>query len=115
MLAARADGANAMSRKRNRDASEPRVLTPRDDSATDHPAGEPARPGEHQGDVRHDRLDTIEWADDRTRALDPHHGGLDEEPIEDLLEGGETDASYREEAKRVTPTVDPASVRDDER
>lgn len=83
-------------------------------SGADHPADEPRPAGGH-GDPRHDRLDTIEWADERTRALDPHHGGLDEEPIEDLLEGGETDASYRAEARHVTPTIDPASERDDER
>ncbi|UGB38736.1 hypothetical protein [Frateuria soli] len=82
--------------------------------AADHPADEPLPPGGH-GDPRRDRLETIEWADDRTRALDPRHGGLDEEPIEDLLEGGETDASYGKEARQVTPTIDPRNERDDER
>ena len=97
-----------MSRQRSHDEPERRGPRPRSDAAAgpDHPSDEPARPGERGGDVRHDRLDTIEWADDRTRALDAHHG-LDEEPIEDLLEGGETDASYRAEARQATPTLDP--------
>ncbi|MGN2247645.1 hypothetical protein ACFWZ3_13240 [Frateuria sp. GZRR35] len=105
-----------MSRQRSPDESERRDARPHDDGAgADHPAGEPARPAGTGGDVRRDRLDTIEWADDRTRALDPHHGGLDEAPMEDLLDGGETDAAYRKEARQVTPTIDPASERDDER
>lgn len=100
--------------KRRHDEARPEAPPPRTGQAgADHPADEPPPPGGH-GDLRHDRLDTIEWADDRTRALDPHHG-LDEEPIEDLLDGGESDAAYREEARQVTPTIDPESERDDER
>lgn len=62
---------------------------------------------ERSGKIRRDRLDTIERADDRTEAFDPHRGGLDEDPIEDLLDGEESDAAYREEARHVTPTLGP--------
>lgn len=101
-----------MSTQRSHDEPERRDTQP---PGADHPADEPARAGERGGDLRHDRLDTIEWADDRTRALDPHHGGLDEDPIDDLLEGGETNASYRAEAKQATPTLDPENEGEDER
>ena len=105
-----------MNKQRAQDEYERREPRPHAGHAgDDHPAGEPGRPGGHGGDLRHDRLDTIEWADDRTRALDPHHGGIDEDPIEDLLDGDETDASYRAEATRVTPTLDPESEDDSER
>jgi hypothetical protein len=112
MLDARAHGAKAMSRQQSHDETGRRNTRPSD---ADHPAGEPARAGEHGGDVRRSRLDTIEWADDRTRALDRHHGGLDEDPIDDLLDGGETDASYRAEARQATPTLDPESEDEDGR
>lgn len=102
-----------MSRQRSHDESGRRQIQPRVDAGADHPADEPARPGEHGGDVRRERLDTIEWADDRTRSLDPHQGGMDEEPIEDLLDGGETDAAYRSDARHATPTLDPESEGDE--
>jgi hypothetical protein len=85
------------------------------DAGTDGPAGEPVRPGGRTGNVRRDRLDTIEWADDRTAALDPHRGGLNGDPMEELLEGRESDADYRKEARRVTPTPGPASEDERER
>jgi hypothetical protein len=68
--------------------------------ATDvpHARGHGARPG---------RLDTLEWADDRTAALDPHRGSVDRDPMDDLLEGRRADADYREDANRVTPTLGP--------
>ncbi|HET6807327.1 MAG TPA: hypothetical protein VFH59_17975 [Frateuria sp.] len=102
-----------MSRQRSRDESG-RDDLPTRRAGADHPADDPARPGEHGGDVRRERLDTIEWADDRTRSLDPQRGGLDEDPIDDLLEGGETDAAYRAEARRATPTPGPGSSDDDD-
>lgn len=100
-----------MSRQRNPD--EPERRTARPGAGADHPADEPARAGEHGGDVRRDRLDTIEWADDRTRALD-RHAGMEETPIEDLIDGGETDAAYRAEARQATPTLDPESESGDD-
>jgi hypothetical protein len=72
----------------------------------------PQRPDERGGDARRNRLDTIEWADDRTQALDPHRGGLDEDPIGELLDGGESNAHYREDARHVTPTLGPEDDRD---
>jgi hypothetical protein len=99
-----------MSRQRSPDEPERPIAR---GAGSDHPADEPARAGEHGGDVRHDRLDTVEWADDRTRALDPH-AGMDEAPIEDLMDGGETNASYRAEARRATPTLDPESESGDD-
>lgn len=69
------------------------------------PAEATPRPG--GDDPRRERLDTIEWADDRTAALDPNRGELDEDPVDDLLEGRESDADYRAEAKRVIPTIGP--------
>ncbi|MGN2254608.1 hypothetical protein ACFWZ4_14610 [Frateuria sp. GZRe12] len=100
-----------MNRQRNPDESGRREARP--GAGADHPADEPARAGENGGDVRRDRLDTIEWADDRTRALD-RHAGMEETPIEDLMDGGETDADYRAEARKATPTLDPESERGDE-
>lgn len=104
-----------MSRQRSHDESGRPRVPPRVDAGADHPADEPARPGEHGGDVRRERLDTIEWADDRTRSLDPHQGGMDEDPIEDLIEGSETDASYRSDATHATPTLDPDGAGEGER
>jgi hypothetical protein len=75
-------------------------------AGTDGPVGGAARSRE-RGDVGQDRLDAIEWADDRTRALDPRRGGVDRDPVEDLLDGTESNADYRREAARVTPTLDP--------
>jgi hypothetical protein len=64
-------------------------------------------------DIRRERLDTIERADDRTAALDPNRGGVDQDPIDDLLEGRQADADYREEANRVTPTLGPEDPTED--
>ena len=100
-----------MSRQRNPDEPERRITRP--GTGADHPPDEPARAGEHGGDLRRDRLDTIEWADDRTRALD-RPAGMAEAPIEDLMDGGETDAAYRAEARQATPTLDPESGSSDD-
>lgn len=70
-----------------------------------------AAPRGHGGDARRERLDTIEWADDRTAALDPNRSELDEDPVDDLLEGRPSDADYRGEANRVIPTVGPDAER----
>lgn len=69
--------------------------------------------GGHGGDARRDRLDTLEWADDRTAALDPNRGGVGQDPVDDLLEGRQTDADYHEEANRVTPTLGPEDPAED--
>lgn len=80
----------------------------RGDAGTEAGRGEPPAADAAPGDAHRQRLDTIEWADDRTQALDPHTG-LDETPIDDLLGGGESQATYREQARHVTPTLGPAS------
>lgn len=98
-----------MSTQRKQDDDERRQAQSRlGDAGTEGAAGRPPRPGEHGGDIKRERLDTIEWADDRTQALDPQ-GGFGDDPIDDLLDGAESDATYREEARRVTPTLGPAS------
>jgi hypothetical protein len=73
----------------------------------------PHEGGGHGTDARRERLDTIERADDRTAALDPNRGGVDQDPIDDLLEGRQADADYREEANRVTPTLGPEDPAED--
>ena len=76
-------------------------------------ADSPHKDGGHLNDIRRERLDTIERADDRTAALDPNRGGVDQDPIDDLLEGRQADADYREEANRVTPTLGPEDPTED--
>ena len=65
--------------------------------------------GADGGDTKHERrLDVIEWADDRTQALDPRRG-LDDDPIDDLLGGRGSKSAYRREARQIIPTLGPAS------
>lgn len=66
-------------------------------SQTDAPANERKR----------DRLGTIEAADNRTARLDPHRGSATTDPIEDMLDSGESNADYKKDANRVTPTLGP--------
>jgi hypothetical protein len=70
--------------------------------------GVPPAAGARREKLLHDRLEAIERADDRTAAFDPHRAGLGEDAMEDLLDGEESNAAYREEAKRVTPTLGPS-------
>jgi hypothetical protein len=65
------------------------------------------------GNPRRDRLDLLERADDRTRAFDPHHGGLDDDAIDELLDAGQSNAAYRREASWETPTLGPDIDGDD--
>ena len=84
-------------------------------------AGQPAgttkersatRPGEQQAPheaMKRDRLDTIELADDLTEQWNPQRGGADDDTdsVGEMLEGRESNAEYRHEADRVTPTIGP--------
>ncbi|HEV2621331.1 MAG TPA: hypothetical protein VGU65_04475 [Frateuria sp.] len=76
-------------------------------------ADAPHQDGGHLNDIRRERLDTLEWADDRTAALDPNRGGVEQDPIDDLLGGRQANADYREEANRVTPTLGPEDPAED--
>jgi hypothetical protein len=98
-----------MNRQRNRDGQ--RDGPSRRDTAQTPDAPRAGRG--HGGDPRRDRLDTLEWADDRTADFDPDRGGVDQDPIDDLLEGRQADADYRDEARRVTPTLGPEDPADD--
>ncbi|MEI7036569.1 hypothetical protein [Fulvimonas yonginensis] len=82
------------------------------DAGAEGPGGQPVRPGEDGGNLRRERLDTIEWADDRTAALDPNRGDVDEDPMDDLMDGRHSDAEYRSEANRVIPTLGPEDERE---
>lgn len=54
-----------------------------------------------------DRLDGIEAADNRTEHLDPERAGASTDPVEDLLDAGESDADYEDEAHRAASTLGP--------
>lgn len=96
-----------MTRQPNQGESERR-------SAEANRAGDaPRERSGHAGELRRNRLDTLEWADDRTAALDPNRGGVEQDPIDDLLEGRQPDTDYREEANRVTPTLGPEDPAED--
>jgi hypothetical protein len=56
---------------------------------------------------KHDGLDTIEKADNRTERLNPHRGSATTDPVQDMLDTGESNAHYKDDANRVTPTVGP--------
>jgi hypothetical protein len=60
-----------------------------------------------------DRLDTIEEADNRTERLDPERASATTDPVQDMLEAGESDADYEDEARRVTPTLGPSDANDE--
>jgi hypothetical protein len=60
----------------------------------------------------HDRLDTIEQADNRTERLDPGRASASTDPVEDMLESGESNADYKDEAHRVAPTLGPSDQTD---
>jgi hypothetical protein len=61
---------------------------------------------------RHDRLDTIEEADNRTERLDPERGSGTTDPVQDMLDTGESNADYRDEADRATPILGPSDQAD---
>lgn len=73
----------------------------------DQRAKQEGRRGPVGQEGRRDRLDTIEVADDHTEHLNPHRGGVATDPIEDMLDEGESNAAYKDEADRVTPTLGP--------
>jgi len=58
------------------------------------------------------RLDTIEQADNRTERLDPERGSMATDPVEDMLDAGESNADYKDEANHVTPTLGPSDQTD---
>ena len=59
------------------------------------------------------RLDTIEEADNRTERLDPERASATTDPVEDMLEAGESNADYKDEADRAAPTLGPSEPADD--
>ncbi|SEJ07348.1 hypothetical protein [Frateuria terrea] len=70
-----------------------------------------AKPGKRNASGKHDkpdRLDTIEEADNRTERLDPERASATTDPVQDMLEAGETNADYRDEANRRAPTLGPS-------
>jgi hypothetical protein len=71
---------------------------------------QPAKPDRDQtaGKDERERFDTIEEADNRTERLDPERADASSDPIDDLLEMGESNADYEDEARRATPTLGPA-------
>lgn len=67
-----------------------------------------ARPVAIRRDGKPDRFDMIEAADDMTERLNPHRSGAASDPMEDLLDGNESNADYKDEANQVTPTLGPS-------
>jgi hypothetical protein len=64
------------------------------------------------GQGKPDRLDSIEAADDRTGRLDPGRAGTTSDPVEDMLDAGQSNAEYEEEARRVAPVPGPSDQAD---
>jgi len=89
------------------------------DAGAGPPAGKAATSG-HERDtaprdaMKRERLDTIEMADDLSEEMNPHRGGSEEDTdsVGEMLEGHESNAHYRREARRVTPTIGPDEDRD---
>lgn len=70
-----------------------------------------AKPGKRNASGNHDkpdRLATIEEADNRTERLDPERASATTDPVQDMLEAGETNADSRDEANRTAPTLGPS-------
>ena len=77
-----------------------------------HPQAKPDQ-RDANGKGSNDRLDTIEKADDRTESLDPERASATTDPVEDMLEAGESNADYEDEAHRVAPTLGPPDQTDE--
>ena len=75
-----------------------------------HPQAKPDQRDVVDGDDSNDRLDTIEKADNRTESLDPERASATTDPVEDMLDAGESNADYEDEARRVSPTLGPPDV-----
>lgn len=79
-------------------------------------AAVPAGADEHgapRETMKRKRLDTIELADDLTEPMNPQHAADDvDDGVGEMLEGRESNAHYRHEANRVTPTLGPDEDRD---
>ncbi|MCX7513104.1 hypothetical protein [Frateuria sp. STR12] len=72
-----------------------------------HPQAKPGPRDATGSQGRHDRLDAIEQADNRTEHLNPGRGSVSTDPVEDMLEAAESNADYKDEANRVTPVQGP--------
>ena len=77
-----------------------------------HPQAKPNQ-RDANGKGINDRLDTIEKADNRTESLDPERASATTDPVEDMLEAGESNADYEDEAHRVAPTLGPPDQTDE--
>jgi hypothetical protein len=78
-----------------------------------HPHTTPDRSDDTRGKDRRDRLDSIEEADNRTERLDPERASATTDPIEDMLDADESNADYKDEAHRVSPTLGPSDTTDE--
>jgi hypothetical protein len=88
---------------------DPRAAQPPTGSETARPASGTDEQAHAHEALRRNRLDTIELADDHTEQMNPHRGSSDDalDSVGEMLEGRESNAHYRREARRVTPTIGP--------